>query len=201
MEERPVDEFDYGRAVYEPLTQSVRQLIDATIRTEVGEDTVAKVQALVDEGARLLSERLVPESFGVQYTRDGRGMPWGNAIIGLRNPIAPPLAIERNRDGSVWCDVELGAAYEGPPGCLHGGISALILDQLLGATAHRPAQPAFTGTLTVRYQRPTRLGRVHGEARVVRHDGVKTYAVGHLENGEGIMVVAEGVFVRPAGRA
>ena len=62
-------------------------------------------------------------------------MPWGNVVIGMRNPVAPPLAIERDADGGVFADFHLGAAYEGPPGHVHGGVAALILDHVLGEAA------------------------------------------------------------------
>ena len=86
-------------------------------------------------------------------------MPWGNAVIGIRNPVAPPLAIERDADGSVFTDFHLGAAYEGPPGHVHGGIAALVLDHVLGEAASSTAEkPRLTGTITLRYLRTTRLG-------------------------------------------
>ena len=34
-------------------------------------------------------------------------------------------------DGTVSSTFDLGVAYEGPPGCVHGGVSALLLDHLL----------------------------------------------------------------------
>lgn len=53
-------------------------------------------------------------------------------MIGVRNPIAPPVDLIRAEDGSVSADFHLGAAYEGPPGHVHGGVSAMILDHVLG---------------------------------------------------------------------
>lgn len=188
------------RGVYEPLTQSVRRLIDATIRTEADEDAVAAARALVDQAHELLSSRLMPSSFGVRTTVDGQSLAWGNVVMGLRNPIAPPLVIDQDSTGSVYTEVDLGAGYEGPPGHVHGGVCALILDHVLGATAHLPGEPAFTGTLTVRYLRPTRLGRLRAEAHIDRIDGAKTYAVGHIADGDGVTVQADGVFIRPKKR-
>jgi len=45
--------------------------------------------------------------------------------------------------------------------------------------------------------RATRLGDLHAEARITRSEGVKTYAVGHLADAEGVTVEAEGVFIQP----
>jgi acyl-coenzyme A thioesterase PaaI-like protein len=72
-----------------------------------------------------------------------------------------------------------------------------VLDHVLGATAHKPGRPAYTGTLTVRYERGTPLGRLRAEARVERVAGAKTFAVGEISDGQGVTVRAEGVFIHP----
>jgi len=185
------------RSIYEPLTESVRALIDATIRTEVGAEMVAAAKADIDAAtARLRTEQL-DGSYGVRCTTDGGQMPWGNVVIGIRNPVAPPLVIEQSDGGGVFTDFHLGAAYEGPPGHVHGGIAALVLDHVLGAAASSQEKPRLTGTITLRYVRTTRLGNLHAEARIDRTEGVKIYTVGHLADGQGVTVEAEGVFIQP----
>lgn len=128
-------------------------------------------------------------------------MSWGgNAVIGLRNPVAPPLSIHRDPDGRYWCDFDLGAAYEGPPGHVHGGVSALVLDHVLGGEAASPdGKPRFTGSITVRYPRACPLGgALHAEAQITRVDGVKkTFVSGYISDAEGITVEADGVFITP----
>lgn len=175
----------------------MRQLIDATIRTEVDVQTLAAVKAKIDSATAQLSDSLMPGSFGVQSTSDGRSIAMGNVVIGLRNPVAPPLVIHDEAGGAVHSDFVLGAAYEGPPGMVHGGVCALILDHVLGATAHLPNKPAYTGTLTLRYLRGTPLGQLHAQAHVERIDGAKTFAVGHIADADGVTVQAEGVFIHP----
>ena len=183
---------------HEALTESVRRLIDATIRTEVDVATISAVKAKIDSATAQLTESLMPGSFGVQRAPDGRSIALGNVVIGLRNPVAPPLAIHHDADAAVRTDFVLGAAYEGPPGHVHGGVCALILDHALGATAHRPGEPAFTGTLTLRYMRGTPLGQpLRAQARVDRIDGAKTFAVGNIADEMGVTVQAEGVFIHP----
>lgn len=198
-DEAPPVNPELGRTLYAPLTDSVRRLIDVAIRSEADDETIRAAQELVDTAAELLATRLMTGSFGVRQTIDGGTVAWGNAAIGLRNAIAPPLVIH-HEDQRVYTEVELGAAYEGPPGHVHGGVCALILDHLLGATAHQPGRPAFTGTITIQYLRPTKLGRLHAEARVRREETSKTFAVGHISDAEGITVQAEGVFIRPKGK-
>jgi acyl-coenzyme A thioesterase PaaI-like protein len=183
---------------HEALTASVRRLIDATIRTEVDAAAIAAAKDKIDSATAQLSDTLTPGSFGVRCTPDGQSIAWGNVVIGRRNPVAPPLVIDDGADGVVHTDFALGAAYEGPPGHVHGGVCALILDHVLGATAHQPGKPAYTGTLTVRYLRGTPLGQpLRAQAHVDRIDGTKTFAVGYIADAEGVTVQAEGVFIHP----
>ena len=183
---------------HEALAESVRRLIDATIRTEVDAATLSAVTAKIDSATAQLSESLIPGSFGVRTGPDGQTVAFGNVVIGRRNAVAPPLTIENRVDGVVHADFVLGAAYEGPPGHVHGGVCALILDHVLGATAHRPGEPAVTGTLTLRYVRGTPLGQpLRAQAHIDRVDGVKTFAVGNIADEKGVTVQAEGVFIHP----
>jgi len=190
-------EIDRMRTVYGTLAESVRELIDATIRTEVDADEVAVAKAAIDAATARLRAKQCDGPFGVRFTTGGDRLAWGNPVIGIRNPVAPPLKIERGADGGVFTDFHLGAAYEGPPGHVHGGMSALVLDHVLGEVAANEETPRFTGTITLRYLRPTRLGQLHAEARITRTDGFKAYAAGHLADDEGITVEAEGIFIQP----
>jgi acyl-coenzyme A thioesterase PaaI-like protein len=185
------------RSIYEPLTESVRDLIDATIRSEADADTVAEVRGLVDAAVARLRERQIPGAFGVRQTAAGESVGWGNAVIGIRNALAPPVLTRREESGRVVADFHLGAAYEGPPGLVHGGVSALILDHLLGEAASPDRKPRFTGSITVRYLRATPLGPLRVEAVRTRTEGVKTYCTGHIADAEGMTVEAEGVFITP----
>lgn len=184
--------------VYETLAASVRRLIDVTIRTEVDHDVIADATARIDSVTAQLSAELMPGTFGQRDIDDGQGIASGNVVIGVRNPSAPPLVVHHEDDGSVWTEFNLGAAFEGPVGHVHGGVSALILDHVLGATAHRPGKPAYTGTLTLRYHKPTPLRQpLRADAWVDRIEGVKTFAVGQISGPAGVMVSAEGIFIHP----
>lgn len=186
-------------ALYGPFTDAVRGLVDATIRTTVDDDEVRRAQAEIEAITARLRARQLPGSFGVSYGADGRGRPWGNTVVGLRNPVAPPLVTTHSEsgDGRVWCDFHLGAAYEGPPTLVHGGVLALILDQMLGEAAGAGGRPGMTGTLTLRYRQGTPLGDLRTEAWIDRAEGIKTWAKGHVIGPDGVTVEAEGVFILP----
>ena len=197
LENISAEDVERLRALYEPLAQSVRELIDATVRTQADAATVAAAKSEIDSATARLRQKQLEGSFGVRYLAGGERMAWGNAVIGIRNPIAPPVVIHRDATGKSCCDFHLGAAYEGPPGHVHGGVAALILDHLLGEAVSDGINPRLTGTISLRYLRATRLGHLHAEATTTRVDGVKTFAVGHLADEDGVTVEAEGVFILP----
>ena len=113
---------------YGAFTDDVRRLLDLTIRSTVDEDRMTRAQALIREAADLLAEEVSPGPAGVRYNGEGRSWNWGNAVIGVRNAVAPPVALQWGEDGSVSAEVTLGAAYEGPPGQVHGGVAAMLLE-------------------------------------------------------------------------
>lgn len=199
LEDITDDEIARRRALYEPLTESIRDLIDVAIRTEVADDVINDAQRRIEEVVTMLRAAQCDGSYGVRFTRDHVGMPWGNAVIGARNAIAPPLRTVYDAD-EVSARFTLGAAYEGPGGHVHGGVCAMILDQVLGEAAALDHTPCFTGTISVRYLRPTPLGELTSRASVVSRDGRKKIVRGTLATADGVTVEAEGVFITPKDR-
>src|SRR5262245_51921329 len=149
----PPEEVARQAALFAPLAQSVRELVDAVIRTEVDDADIEAARTEIDAITRRLRKQQLEGAYGVRFNRAGHGRPWGNAVVGVRNAIAPPLEIHRDPAGRAWADFRLGAAYEGPPSLVHGGVAALILDQVLGEAAGAGGKPGMTGTLTLRYRR------------------------------------------------
>lgn len=191
------EEIARERETYGPIAEVLRELGEASIRTRVPADVVeAAVADLRDVLARLRADQ-DEGSYGVRHSRRGITRPWGNAVVGIRNPVAPPLDVQRDPDGRSTADFDLGARFEGPPGLVHGGVSALLLDQLLGEAAGAGGKPGMTARLTLNYRRPTPLGALHGEARIDRTEGYKTWVVGHIADAEGVCVEAEGLFILP----
>ncbi len=182
---------------YAPLADAVRELIDATIRTEADDDVVDNACNEIRAVTQQLRRRTRP--VGVSFRVDGRSLPLGNAVVGLCNPIAPPLVVQH--DGEVRCHSEfvLGCACEGPPGLVHGGVSALVHDHLLGEAASDGLSKArFTGTISVKCLSGTPLGPLRCDAWIDCAKGVKVFAKGTISDAEGVTVEADGVFIEPA---
>ena len=122
-------------------------------------------------------------------------------IMGPANPIAPPVLVEvvdgpeggpREIRAEAWYDWP----YEGPPACVHGGVIAETLDEILGAASIVAGQPGMTGTLTIRYRKPTPLRTpLRIESRVTGRDGRKVFAWGGIYRDHELTAEAEGVFI------
>jgi Thioesterase superfamily len=178
----------------------VRELIRLALSTDADAESIDAARRAIRAANDVLRSRQPDESQVVRYSVGGRPVVWSNAVIGLRNAIAPPLTIHHDDDATrCWSEFTLNSAYEGPPGLVHGGVCALVLDHVLGEAASAGlTKPLFTGTLTVRFVRGTPLGRLRADAAVERTEGVKSFVSGHLSDGEGITVEAEGIFIKPA---
>ncbi len=181
------------------LTASIRGLVDACVRTRVG----APAHAAVADRVRALTGELLEVSqdgpLGMEVDSSGRVRDHGNPMVGMRNPVAPPLTVTCDAKGDARALVELGAAYEGPPGCVHGGIIAAILDQVLGTIPARIGRPGMTAYLNTTYRRPTALGAQHTVTGwVERVEGWKVLTRGEIRDPEGrVTVEGEGLFVVP----
>ncbi len=186
--------------VYGTLTDAVRDLCEAQLLTELGYDEIEEITAALREATKRLLAKARAGAFGVEINHDGGARNHGNAVVGLRNPMAVALGDQRIvwHDKGASASLHLNALYEGPPGHVHGGVLALLLDQLFGESAAAAGAPGMTGQLTLRYRRPTPLGEVSMEAWLDRVEGVKTHIKGHLKDRDGrVTVEAEGLFILP----
>ena len=117
-------------------------------------------------------------------------------LIGLANPLAPPIRVEQTGPKSARGTVTFGSAYEGPPGCVHGGFVAAAFDEVLGYAQSLSGSAGFTGTLTTRYRTPTPLHEeLRFEAWVDRVEGRKIFASGTLHAGDRLCAEADAIFI------
>jgi len=117
-------------------------------------------------------------------------------LIGLANPLAPPLTIGRKDERRAHATGIFGSAYEGPPGSVHGGFVAAAFDEVLGYVQSLSGAPGMTGTLTVRYRQPTPLHTpLLFEAELVRVEGRKIFTAATLTANGVLRAEAEGIFI------
>ena len=105
-------------------------------------------------------------------------------FLGVLNPLAPPIHMSWSTEqGSteVCGTVTYPGAYEGPPGCVHGGFIAAGFDEVLGFTQAHANRPGMTASLTIDYRSPTPLHReLQFRGRIERIEGRKTFTSAEL---------------------
>ncbi len=93
-------------------------------------------------------------------------------------------------------ELVLAALRAGAKGYL---LKDVTLDQLLGeAVSVSQGVPCFTGTLTVKYLRPTPLGPLSLRAETTGSEGRKFFVHAEISDAEGPTVTAEGIMISPA---
>ena len=91
----------------------------------------------------------------------------------------------------------LGEEYQGGTGFLHGGIIALLLDEVMSKASRFHGERAVTADLRVEYKRPIRAGQeIVVEGFVARRDGRQLYHEGEIRNAAGdVLARGQGRFV------
>ncbi|QIX25626.1 PaaI family thioesterase [Nocardioides sp. JQ2195] len=171
----------------------IEALLHAGDRTSAEMGAIAsQLTAVADhlvEQAGTVDERLVDMWAGEGVTRH-------DPITGPENAIAPPLSLEGRDDGSIGGAVTLGLPYQGPPGHVHGGVSSLLLDHVLGVANAWAGDSGMTKVLTLTYHRPTPLFReLEITGRQTRVEGRKIWTTGEITVDGELCVSAEGLFI------
>ena len=199
--------FEYGlqppAALFE-LAASMRNAIEKMLVIDQPHEELRRARREIDDIARRL------ETIGRKGSRarmlpsvdpgpeDLRPYFAGDATRWHYNPLNPPLRLEVDA-GVLRGTVTLGLAYEGPPGCAHGGFISMLLDQLLGQANVLNGVPAMTASLTVRYLRPTPLlTELSFEAQPPEMIEERKYVTrGCIRWGQEVTAEARGLFVFP----
>lgn len=181
------------------LAKAMREVIDRLTTSDAPEAELrAAADGLERYAARLATHprRTVPYGYGESANSgDVAAFFDYSPMIGLSNPLAPPIRLEVDGN-AVRGHVRFGTAYEGPPGHVHGGFVAAAFDEVLGFVQSTTGNPGMTGTLTIRYRKPTPLNTdLRFEASVQRVEGRKIFAEGRLYVGDTLTAEADGIFI------
>src|SRR4051812_19646279 len=195
-------------AATEALVDATRSLLTTQRVADAPSDVLEQATALVREATARLAPHQVDGVLGQNALRaaspdreqfatgdPARFFPY-SPVVGPLNAIAPPVVF--TFDGERMSGHgSLSAPFTGPPGTVHGGVVAMVLDELLGAVNACLGLGAYTGTLTVRYERPTPIGEaLTFDAWVDRTEGRKVFSVGTISASGAVTARAEGVFIR-----
>jgi hypothetical protein len=185
------------------LAAAVRRVIDATV-SPIEWDTITAAAIAVEAVADSLEADPVSRPRrrrNPSPDQDPMDFFPNSPVIGTSNPIAPPVTLVAvdGVDGGMRemrGTVNFGYPYEGPPTCVHGGVIAEVFDEVLGATNIIAGNPGMTGTLTIKYRKPTPLlTDLRIEARCLGWSGRKIRTWGAMFDGDVLTAEAEGIFI------
>jgi acyl-coenzyme A thioesterase PaaI-like protein len=199
LRQQATSEVSPQRAEMRRLAGAMRLVIERLVATKAPAAELAQAAAALEAIAGSLEGYPRGHSFEGFAESANAGDPHAffdhSPIIGRANPLAPPLDLAIV-DGKVVGRAVFGSAYEGPPGAVHGGYVAAAFDEVLGMAQSLGGKPGMTGTLTVRYRRPTPLhAELQFEGELVRVEGRKIYTAGRLVAGGELRAEAEGIFI------
>jgi hypothetical protein len=182
-------------------------LITMTVAGLIDDDTVAEAADFIEGINARLAEKAVPgrlPRLQPDASRPPQEFFPTSPITGMINPLAPPLLV-RVVDGvdggyrEIEDEANFDYPYEGPPTCVHGGVIAETFDEVLGSANMVAGNPAMTGTLTVRYRKPTPLRTdLRIVARCLGRDGRKIRTWAGMYHGDVMTAEAEGIFIEVA---
>ncbi|MBN1094137.1 PaaI family thioesterase [Blastococcus sp. TML/M2B] len=182
------------------LGDALRELIETSVTTTADAAEVAAAAELVRTATARIGGRPRPVSQLPRLDDPSVGRRVFNPVTGIANPLAPPLVVRQDGDGVVAA-ATLGLAYEGPPSFVHGGMSALFMDQMLGSAAGAAGLWGMTAHLELDYRGPLPLQTpLVLRARVESSEGRKAHITGTIARAaepEKVLVEARGLFVMP----
>ena len=177
---------------------SMRRVIEALAAVDPPQDLLERVADELGAVADLLEGQ--PPADPVGYAEAANVPGFGafldrSPVLGQANPIAPPLELSFHHD-RIEATATFGSAYEGPPGCVHGGWIAAAFDEVLGAAQSIGGSGGMTAYLKVDYRKPTPLHeRLHFEGELVLTEGRKIYTAGRVRHGDVLTAEAEALFI------
>jgi acyl-coenzyme A thioesterase PaaI-like protein len=181
------------------LADAMRRVIDHLVQVAAPEDDLRTAADLLESYAERLSRYPISrtyEGFAEAANAGDTHVFFDHSpLIGMANPLAPPIRMAVI-DDRIEGRVTFGAPYEGPPGHVHGGFLAAAFDEVLGMAQSLTGNPGMTGTLTIRYRRPTPLLKeLVFEGRVDRVEGRKIFTRGSVSADGVVTAEAEGLFI------
>jgi acyl-coenzyme A thioesterase PaaI-like protein len=181
------------------LADSVRTVLHRMVQTSAPTELIAAAADRMADVVATLSEHQRASMYEGFSESAMAGDPFvffdHSPMLGRANPLAPPIQLRLEGDRMVGT-ATFGAAYEGPPGCVHGGFIAAAFDEVLGSTQSLSGSPGMTGRLTVHYRSPTPLHvELRFEGRLESVSGRKILTKGELRAGDVLCAEAEGLFI------
>lgn len=116
---------------------------------------------------------------------------------GPANPTGLQLEFFLTESRSVVSTPVVPPAFDGYPGCLHGGVIATLLDEAMGKSLHARGFPSVTRHMEVEFLRPVPSSApLRIEGRVTHSEGRKHWSEAKILNERGtVLAQSKGLFV------
>lgn len=181
------------------LADAVRDVLEHLVQTSAPVEILSEAAELVEQVADVLSAHHGASTYEGYAEAANAGQVFAfvdhSPLLGRANPLAPPIEVRLEGD-RIHGSATFGSAYEGPPGCVHGGYIAAAFDEVLGTAQSIGGAPGMTGRLTVHYRSPTPLHQpLRFEAWLESVSGRKILTKGQLFHGDVLCAEAEGLFI------
>jgi acyl-coenzyme A thioesterase PaaI-like protein len=144
------------RRLGEILREVATLAVDTNASGEELESLIARATALRDALHAAPTGRSKAGYAMVDASGSERAFLDASPVIGLANAVAPSVRLRVDGHG-IAGEVLFDPRFEGPPGCVHGGILAADFDGVLGVVQTATARPGTTATMWLRYGRPVPL--------------------------------------------
>ena len=201
-----MDDIDGRRA----LADAARRVVRGTRVSTVDPATRARAAALLDEATALLEQEQTAGPFwqtgrssfdGFQISSEALEIFPFSPAMGPLSPVGPVVELEVGDDKVVHGTVTFTEPYNGPPfDTAHGGVIALVYDDLVGMAAMVGAGGGMTVNLSIDYRRRTPMFQpIQLTAWLERHEGRKFWARGEMRADGDLLNEAHGLFIRPRG--
>jgi len=122
-------------------------------------------------------------------------------VCGTQNPKSIGIRWYSDKDGKIHGKIKLTKEQQGPPNFAHGGASAALLDEAMGAAAWNAGYKVVSVNLNIDFLKPVPLYQpVEVTGCIQNKSGRKIFAQGKiiLENGE-VAVEGRSILVEPEG--
>ncbi len=118
-------------------------------------------------------------------------------VCGTENPRSLGITWFLNDENVIVAEYVFDLGQQGPPGHVHGGASAAVLDEAMGAAVWRAGHSVAAANLEINYKKPLPLGqRITILARVSEVHPRKIYTTGEMLLPDGsVAVTGRGVYV------
>jgi len=179
------------------LADRLRRLIGLAVTSEAPGHRLEAATQKLDEAIALLVPHEpagpTPRFPAGDRSRPDEVMPF-DPLMGRLNPLAPPMRFTWEPPRAIGT-VAFETPYEGPPGCVHGGVIAAAFDQVFNVANLLSGRPGPTVRLALRFRRPTPIRTpLRFEGWQERADERRVHTLGRLLVDERVTVEAEGSF-------